>query len=149
MSDPMTRRLPSGAFLLGFAAAVLATPPASHARAPEQELQSTMIGVYTEPQATRGEETYMGVCVSCHPAGTYKAAGFRATWAGRPLSELFAQIKEKMPKNDPASLTPGEYAQVLAYLLKINGVPAGETELVPDGDLLKKFKIEMPPQNER
>jgi hypothetical protein len=91
----------------------------------------------------------MGVCVSCHPAGTYKAAGFRATWAGRPLSELFAQIKEKMPKNDPASLTPGEYAQVLAYLLKINGVPAGETELVPDGDLLKKFKIEMPPQNER
>lgn len=105
---------------------------------------STMTGVYSPAQATRGEETYMAICVSCHPRGTYTAAGFKATWTGRPLSELFDLVKEKMPKNDPGSLTPGEYAQAVAYLLKINDVPAGEDELPPDSEALKKIRIEMP-----
>jgi cytochrome c5 len=109
-----------------------------------QELQSTMSGVYTAPQAARGEETYMGVCVSCHPAGTYKTAAFRANWKGRPLSDLFDQVREKMPKNDPASLSQQEYAQLVAYLLKINDVPAGQAELPPDNEVLRKVRIEMP-----
>jgi cytochrome c553 len=109
-----------------------------------QDTQSTMAGVFSAPQAARGEETYMGVCVSCHPAGTYKTAAFRANWKGRPLSDLFDQVREKMPKNDPASLSQMEYAQIIAYLLKINGVPAGETELAPDAEGMKKIRIEMP-----
>ena len=103
-----------------------------------------MSGVYTAPQAARGEETYMGVCVSCHPAGTYRTAAFKASWKGRPLSDLFDQVREKMPKNDPASLSQQEYIQVVAYLLKINGVPAGETDLPADSDALRKIRIEMP-----
>ena len=103
-----------------------------------------MSGVYTSPQAARGEETYMGVCVSCHPAGTYKTAAFRATWKGRPLSDLFDHVREKIPKNDPASLSQQEYAQLVAYLLKINGGPSGEAELPPDTDVLRKIRIEMP-----
>ena len=109
-----------------------------------QDMQSTMSGVYTAPQATRGEETYMAVCVSCHPAGTYRTPGFKANWKGRPLSELFDQVREKMPKNDPASLSQQEYIQVVAYLLKINGVPAGESDLPADTEALKKIRIEMP-----
>lgn len=103
-----------------------------------------MTGVYSLPQATRGEETYMAICVACHPRGTYATAAFRTAWTGRPLSDLFDLVKEKMPKNDPASLTAEEYAQVVAYLLKINEVPAGERELLPDVELLKKVRIEMP-----
>ena len=109
-----------------------------------QDMQSTMSGVYTAPQAARGEETYMGVCVACHPAGTYKAAGFRGNWKGRSLSDLFDQVREKMPKNDPASLSQQEYIQVVAYLLKINGVPAGDTDLPADSEALRKIRIEMP-----
>jgi S-disulfanyl-L-cysteine oxidoreductase SoxD len=112
-------------------------------------MQSTMGGVYTAPQAIRGEETYMGVCVACHPAGTYKTAAFKAAWKGRPLSDLYDEVREKMPKNDPASLTPAEGAQVVAYLLKINGVPAGEIELPGDREALKKIRIEMPPAADR
>jgi cytochrome c5 len=108
------------------------------------ELTSTMTGVYSAPQASRGEETYMAICVACHPAGTYTTAAFKAAWTGRLLSDLFDLVKEKMPKNDPASLTPDEYAQVVAYLLKINGVPAGKTELPPDSEALKKIRIEIP-----
>jgi S-disulfanyl-L-cysteine oxidoreductase SoxD len=105
---------------------------------------STMTGVYSAAQATRGEETYMAICVSCHPRGTYTTPGFKATWTGRPLSELFDLVKDKMPKNDPGSLTPAEYAQAVAYLLKINEVPSGEEDLPPDSEALKRIRIEMP-----
>ena len=49
-----------------------------------------------------------------------------------------------MPKQEPASLTPQEYAQLVAYLLKINEAPPGKDELPADADALKKIKIEMP-----
>jgi hypothetical protein len=35
---------------------------------------------------------------------------------------------------------PKEYAQVVAYLLKINEAPAGKEELPPDAEALKKIK---------
>ena len=85
----------------------------------------------------------MSICVSCHPRGTYATPAFRTTWTGRPLSDLFDLVREKMPKNDPASLTPEEYAQVVAYILKINDAPAGEHELLPDSEALKKIRIEL------
>jgi cytochrome c5 len=107
-------------------------------------MTSTMRGVYSAAQATRGEETYMAICVACHPRGTYTTAAFKTAWTGRPLSELFDLVKEKMPKTDPGSLTAQEYAQAIAYLLKINAVPAGEDELPPDSEALKKIRIEMP-----
>ncbi len=107
-------------------------------------MTSTMTGVYSAEQATRGEGTYMSICVSCHPAGTYTAPNFKTTWNGRPLSDLYELVKEKMPKNDPGSLTPAEYIQSVAYLLKINGVPAGKNDLPADSDQLKKIRIEMP-----
>ena len=105
---------------------------------------STDAGVYTAAQAVRGEETYMNICVACHPAGTYTTAAFRAHWHGRPLSDMFTHVSETMPKQEPASLSTKEYAQVLAYLLKINDAPAGKTELPSDIEALKKIRIEMP-----
>ena len=53
----------------------------------------------------------MAICVACHPRGTYTTPAFRTAWNGRPLSELFDLVREKMPKSDPGSLTPAEYAQ--------------------------------------
>lgn len=113
-------------------------PPANH------DVITTGAGVYTTAQAARGEETYMNVCVACHPAGTYTTPVFRTAWHGRPLSDLFTQVSETMPKQEPASLSAKEYAQVIAYLLKINEAPAGKEELPPDAEALKKIKIEMP-----
>ena len=69
-------------------------------------LVSTDTGVYTAAQAVRGEETYMNVCVACHPAGTYTTPMFREKWKAKPLSELFLQVSDTMPKQEPASLTP-------------------------------------------
>ncbi len=114
------------------------------AQEPAAEKTSTAAGVYTAEQAQKGEETYMAVCVACHPAGTYTTPAFKNHWNGRQLSELFMLVSETMPKQEPASLTPKEYAQAVAYLLKINDVPAGKTELPTDVEALKKITIEIP-----
>jgi hypothetical protein len=49
-----------------------------------------------------------------------------------------------MPKNDPGSLSPPESAQVMAYLLKMNDIPAGKSELQPDPAMLRRIRIETP-----
>ena len=114
------------------------------AQKPPAKVVTTSSGVYTSGQASRGEQTYMSICVSCHPPGTYTAPAFREKWNGAPLSELFGLIRHTMPKQEPASLTPEEYADVVAYLLKINGAPTGKQELPPDDKVMKKIRINMP-----
>lgn len=105
---------------------------------------STKEGVYTTAQAGRGEEVYMSYCVSCHPVAMHTGPAFTVRWGGRPLSELYDAIKEKMPKNDPGSLTPEESAQLIAYVLKLNDVAAGKAALVGEAETLKKIRIETP-----
>ena len=86
---------------------ILAVVHRSSASPRPQDLKtdvSTMTGVFTAAQAARGEETYMTICVACHPAGTYSAPAFKTSWANRPLSDLFSLIKNTMPKVDPGTL---------------------------------------------
>ncbi len=104
--------------------------------------KSTLTGVYSPAQASRGEETYMNVCVACHPPGTYKGGMFKTNWDGRTLAEFFDSVSEKMPKNEPGSLSLPEYAQVIAYILKVNDMPAGKTDMPSDSTLLKDIRIE-------
>lgn len=114
------------------------------AQAPAAKGVTTSSGVYTARQAAEGEQTYMNICVSCHPPGTYTAPAFRDKWNGVPLSDLYGLISETMPKQEPASLQPDEYAAVLAYLLKINGAPSGKSDLPADATALKRIRISMP-----
>jgi mono/diheme cytochrome c family protein len=105
---------------------------------------TTKARVYTVAQAARGEELYMSLCLSCHPPATYTGAVFK-TWQGRTLGELLAFLQEKMPKNDPGSLTDKEYADVIAYLLKLNKMPTGRADLSPDLKVLRAIKIDILP----
>jgi hypothetical protein len=106
--------------------------------------KTTKQGVYSAPQAARGEQTYMSTCVSCHPPATYKGAVF-LNWQGRSLADLLAFLSEKMPKNDPGSLSAKEYTQVMAFLLKLNGMPAGRAELPADPAALRGITINLLP----
>jgi mono/diheme cytochrome c family protein len=100
--------------------------------------------VYSAAQAARGEQTYMSTCVSCHPPATYKGAVF-LNWQGRSMGDLLDFLQEKMPKNDPGSLSAKEYAQVMAFLLKLNGMPAGRVDLPTDVGALNKITINILP----
>jgi len=136
--------LPTTPLLLAAALTLLAAVTGGGTQSPPKKPVTTSSGVYTAGQASRGEQTYMNICVACHPSGTYTTPVFRAKWNGSPVSELFGLISQTMPKQEPATLTPEEYADVVAYLLKINGAPPGKTELPPEAKALRRIRIAMP-----
>src|SRR5262249_48020148 len=103
-------------------------------------LASTLSGVYTDEQAARGRNFYLGTCKACHAPESHTGAQFAKWWKGRKLSDLFTFISTQMPKNDPGSLDPGDIADVTAYLMKLNAEPAGGEELLPDARSVKKIR---------
>ncbi|HET7371937.1 MAG TPA: c-type cytochrome [Gemmatimonadaceae bacterium] len=125
------------------AAAQGTSAPKVHASPPTGP--STLSGVYTNEQASRGKDVYAGSCRSCHTPASHTGATFNKWWRGKQLSDLFGFISTTMPKNDPGSLAPEDVADVTAYLLKMNAMPVGPAELPPDIDSLKKFRIETKP----
>lgn len=104
---------------------------------------TTRSGVYSLEQSLRGRDVYLGYCKSCHTPVTHTGPVFNALWSGKALSELYGYVRDKMPKNDPGSLSPEEYADVLAYLLRMNRLPTGANELPADSVKLKSITIEI------
>jgi mono/diheme cytochrome c family protein len=129
---------------IGIAAAVLlltAGLVAQGATQPQETAsQTTLDGVYTAAQATRGDGVFSNSCTSCHTAASFKGGSF-LIWNDTPLSELYAYLVETMPEEAPGSLTPAQYADLVAYLLKLNDLPAGKDELKPGATALAKITI--------
>ena len=113
--------------------------------AAQSPARSSNAGVYNPDQASRGQDVYVAQCRSCHTPEAHVSPTFQATWSGKSLHELYAYIRERMPKNDPASLSDQEYIDVLTYLLRLNRAPAGDTELPPDADTLKTIRFDPRP----
>jgi mono/diheme cytochrome c family protein len=122
-----------------------ATAQAPASKPPPAKAQlTTLSGVYTTEQASRGKEVYAGYCINCHTAASHTGATFRKWWAGRRMSDLFEFVSGRMPKNEPGSLAPEEYADVIAYLMKMNVMPPGKAELPADATELQKIRIVSP-----
>ena len=98
-------------------------------------------GVYTTAQADRGMATYDGQCASCHELSRFKGNDFASAWTDKPLTDLHTAVKS-MPMDNPGSLQPQEYADILAYFLSINGYPAGEAELKGDDAAIGAVKVD-------
>ena len=123
------------------------------------DLASVWDGVFTEIQAERGRVTYPGACGLCHGRRLNGApddpdmpstpplvrASFLRNWDGRSLATLFEYTRATMPEDNPGSLTDEEYVEVIAYMLSVGGMPAGEAELRPDLGRLARVIIEQRP----
>ena len=48
-----------------------------------------------------------------------------------------------MPVDAPGSLTNQQYVDVVAYMLQLNGHPAGKSALAPDPAALRKVRIDI------
>jgi hypothetical protein len=108
--------------------------------------RSTLAGVFAASQAESGQDTYGSTCLGgCHSLSSHRGIAFRHRWEGHSVFELFQLINDKMPDDDPGSLSTDQSLQLVAYLLKLNGMPAGSDKLSSDATALKKIKIEMPP----
>ena len=104
---------------------------------------STLSGVYSEAQAKRGDETYQKHCAACHAPAGHSGPEFTRPWRGRPLFELYDLIRTTMPQDNPGRLSRGQYADVLAFLLQLNGLPAGAERLPADDERLQRIRFEV------
>jgi mono/diheme cytochrome c family protein len=105
--------------------------------------------VFTLAQAGRGEITYRATCASCHgdtlgginDAPALTGPDFHKTHDGNALSSLFNRISNDMPSDNPGSLAGPQVADVVAFLLRYNGYPAGEVELPAAAESLSRIKF--------
>lgn len=139
------RRRPGWTFLV--ATCILAAQPAAgRAQSPGPAAgrtdRSTQQGIFTREQALRGKDTFLGSCTGCHTPASHTGTTFTTGWVGKSVWELFRYVSENMPKNDPGILTAREYADLSAYLLMLNGMPAGSTELPAEQAALEKIRID-------
>src|SRR5689334_12448643 len=109
-----------------------------------QEKRSVKTGVYTDAQAERGQGLFKSKCASCHAPNRFTDDLFYTSFAGKPLWEMFDVISDSMPEDNPGSLKKEEYADVIAYLLKLNNFPAGQTDLPTDKEALSLIQMEKP-----
>ena len=106
---------------------------------------SVWSGVYTEAQAKRGEAIYADRCASCHApdlsgldqAPALTGADFMTEWNELSMNDLFERVRISMPADKPGSLERQQVADVLAFILQKNGLPAGQAELPTTADGLK------------
>ncbi len=90
--------------------------------------------LYTEAQAEAGKAIFMHTCTTCH--GTHLEGKSAPPNAGTvflnkahlldwTVGNLRTLVVSSMPLSNPGSLTPQQYAEVLAFLLASDCYPAG------------------------
>src|SRR6266542_3947005 len=102
-------------------------------------------GVYTDAQAKRGGALYAERCASCHApdlsgidqAPALTGADFMTEWNDLSTNDLFERVRISMPADKPGSLERQQVADVIAFILQKNGLPAGQTELATTAEALK------------
>lgn len=132
----------------GRALAALAAIVALAAGAPAFS-KGSQSGVYAAAQADEGARVYATQCAMCHGArleGTVETPGlvgkFVANWAGRPLGDLFDYLARAMPQGSPGRLDPQDNARLVAFILRVNGAPAGNAALPADAAALRRITFD-------
>lgn len=104
------------------AAALIAPRVAPRAEATTTSAPDT--AVYSDSQAARGRQWYESQCQRCHPADDMRSEDFKVKWNGQRALDLFAIISSTMPEEEPGTLTRNTYVDIVAYLMKLNGIAA-------------------------
>jgi S-disulfanyl-L-cysteine oxidoreductase SoxD len=135
----ITTVLIGGFILVGVAGAIVAG-----------QTRTVWDGIYTDAQADRGEPLYKETCASCHSedlSGGQMVPGlvggdFTWNWSGLTVGQLFERLRISMPQEDPASVSRQEKADILAYILRVNEFPSGDTELASRTEILEQVMFE-------
>lgn len=138
----------AAAFLIASTAYSAALAAALHG-APQDKPKTTWDGVYSAEQAARGAEQYAKSCASCHgpdlmgvdTAPSLTGPDFNTGWNDLTLDDLFERARTTMPADAPGSLSRQQYADVVAFILSKDGMPAGSAELPAENPALKQIKF--------
>src|SRR4051812_36850233 len=127
-----------GIFLTGCALIACTVIRVTILMAQVPQSRTVWTGVYSDHQAARGQDEYTAHCSGCHREdlsgyqGILTGAGFINEYGEGTLSRLFEQIKTTMPRGAAGSLSDQAYLEIVTYLLKANGFPAGANDLSAD-----------------
>ncbi|MGD8324588.1 MAG: PQQ-binding-like beta-propeller repeat protein [Gammaproteobacteria bacterium] len=95
-----------------------------------------LASAFTAEQAAAGASLYQSRCTICHganlrqlPDALIGGPEFVSKWSERSASELLEQVSSSMPPEAPGSLGTAAYANVVAYVLEMNGGIADDEPL--------------------
>lgn len=139
--------VPSSVAVIGALALSATAAVAQNTGAAEGTPRSTLDSVFTAAQAEAGQATFQERCAACHAAGYFTTSTFSRSWTGRAVYYLYNTIRTTMPEDSPGSLRPGEVADLLAYILRLNAYPEGPEPLPDDTDALRLIVWEALPDD--
>ena len=103
------------------------------------QTKSVWDGVYTQQQAARGAASFTASCARCHSAepneGERRPLAGKAFWASfreSTVDRLLDYVSKNMPNGAGGTLDAGTYADLVAFILSRNELPAGAAELTKE-----------------
>ncbi|MCY3969780.1 MAG: c-type cytochrome [Acidobacteria bacterium] len=149
-------------FALACSTAVVTAPRSAQVEAPLEAVEpepaappaSVLDRIFTEAQAERGRAAYDAHCAECHGEGLgggemapgLTGVAFRFRWRGLKVADIYESIESTMPPEEPDTLGDQAYIDLVAFVLRANGYPAGDRELAADPLLLQGIAVErLPP----
>lgn len=107
---------------------------------------------YSPEQVDRGKKIYDRECEDCHGGDLrggmnggppLRGLSFEHKFAdGAPASAMYMFMFSMMPPNDPGRYSESEYADLMAYILNMNGFQEGGGALPSDVDALDHVIVE-------
>jgi mono/diheme cytochrome c family protein len=105
-------------------------------------------GAYTAAQAERGRAVVQTHCSECHHEDLSGGEGpalvgatFMTKWETHTVERLFHKIRDTMPSRDDTDVTAQQKLDAVAFILQLNGFPAGSTELADTPGTLASLHI--------
>ena len=113
-------------------------------------VQADGTGWYTPEQVAQGRWQYSQKCGACHGqqlqgTGAPALSGnlFKDQWNGKKLSDFYGYVHTNMPLGMGASLSTQEYADIVAFVLAQNGLPAGTDKLSPKSPMDRVLELDV------
>lgn len=119
-----------------------------------EEHEQTIVS-FTDKQSTDGRAAFRQSCAECHGADLKGGDGgpaltgtrFDYSWRGKPAGTLAFHVRRMPPESvaEPGSISLKDQTNILAYILRVNGLDSGKTELPSDMDALASLTIPTTP----
>jgi|SRR5581483_2751846 len=106
-------------------------------------------GYYTIDQAAAGADIYQAKCSKCHGAQmegyigpSLRGHAFQVITSRESSADrLLLIISRNEPQDNPGGLSDEQDADVMAYILQINGYPAGKEKLSAESSHLRELLL--------
>ena len=108
-------------------------------------------GMFSKEQADRGERLYKANCASCHGneleggehAPPLQGGEFWEEWDGKAVRGLYSRILTSMPPDSPGILSEKTIIDIVAKIVRANGVPEG-AKTIERADELNSLTLRQP-----